>query len=112
MARSSTSVSASSTASATIRVCSTRSWRWPPTPTADPIAPGGSTAANERRAHMPDISFTLGWVIYYVDEPAEAAAFYEQTFGLKVEFVAPGGSFAQLDTGGTKLAFASYDLGE
>jgi lactoylglutathione lyase len=61
---------------------------------------------------MPDISFTLGWVIYYVDQPAEVAAFYEQTFGLKVEFVAPGGSFAQLDTGATKLAFASYDLGE
>jgi lactoylglutathione lyase len=61
---------------------------------------------------MPDISFTLGWVIYYVDEPAEAASFYEKTFGLKVEFVGPGGAYAQLDTGSTKLAFASYELGE
>ncbi len=54
----------------------------------------------------------LGWVIVYVDEPAAAAEFYEKTFGLRSEFVAPGGSYAQLDTGPTKLAFAAYDLGE
>jgi lactoylglutathione lyase len=54
----------------------------------------------------------LGWVIVYVDEPPAAAEFYERTFGLRSEFVAPGGSYAQLDTGPTKLAFASYDLGE
>src|SRR4051812_44821016 len=54
----------------------------------------------------------LGWVIVYVDEPPAAAEFYERTFGLAAEFVAPGGSYAQLDTGPTKLAFASYELGE
>jgi lactoylglutathione lyase len=61
---------------------------------------------------MPDSTFSLGWVIVYVDAPPESAAFYERTFGLTVEFVAPGGSYAQLDTGPTKLAFASYALGE
>jgi lactoylglutathione lyase len=54
----------------------------------------------------------LGWVIVYVDEPPAAAHFYERTFGLQTEFVASGGSYAQLDTGPTKLAFASYELGD
>jgi lactoylglutathione lyase len=54
----------------------------------------------------------LGWVIVYVDDPAEAAAFYERAFGLRSEFVVPGGTYAQLDTGPTRLAFAAYALGE
>jgi lactoylglutathione lyase len=57
-------------------------------------------------------AMTLGWVIVYVDDAAEAAAFYERAFGLRSELVVPGGSFAQLDTGPTKLAFAAYALGE
>jgi lactoylglutathione lyase len=61
---------------------------------------------------MPEITFSLGWVIVYVDEPATVAAFYERTFGLRVEFAVPDGSYASLDTGATKLAFASYALGE
>ena len=34
------------------------------------------------------------------------------SFGLRGEFTAPDGSYAQLDTGSTRLAFASYALGE
>jgi lactoylglutathione lyase len=55
---------------------------------------------------------TLGWVIVYVDEPAQAAAFYDRTFGMSVEFSSPDGDYAQLATGTTRLAFASYALGE
>lgn len=61
---------------------------------------------------MADVELRLGWVIVYVDAPTAASAFYERTFGLLGEFAAPDGSYAQLDTGATKLAFASYDLGE
>jgi len=61
---------------------------------------------------MSEVELRLGWVIVYVDEPAEASAFYQRTFGLRGEFAAPDGSYAQLDTGATKLAFASYGLGE
>lgn len=57
-------------------------------------------------------SLTLGWVIVYVEDPVASSAFYEQTFGLQPEFADPGGDYAQLDTGQTKLAFASYALGE
>lgn len=59
-----------------------------------------------------DLKMTLGWVIVYVDDPAEAAAFYERTFGLPPDFVGPGGTYAQLATGPTRLAFAAYTLGE
>jgi lactoylglutathione lyase len=58
------------------------------------------------------IELRLGWVIAYVDDPPAASAFYQQTFGLKGEFASPGGEYAQLDTGATKLAFASYALGD
>jgi lactoylglutathione lyase len=61
---------------------------------------------------MADVELGLGWVIVYVDEPAVASAFYQATFGLRGEFASPEGSYAQLDTGATKLAFASYGLGE
>jgi uncharacterized glyoxalase superfamily protein PhnB len=54
----------------------------------------------------------LGWVIAYVEDPRAASAFYAETFGLRAEFASPEGSYAQLDTGPTKLAFASYALGE
>jgi uncharacterized glyoxalase superfamily protein PhnB len=56
------------------------------------------------------MKMTLGWTIVYVDDPAAAAQFYEQTFGLEPEFVA-GHDYAQMRTGTTKLGFASYELG-
>jgi lactoylglutathione lyase len=55
---------------------------------------------------------TLGWTIVYVDDPVAASTFYERAFGLRPEFAAPDGTYAQLDTGQTKLAFAAYSLGE
>jgi catechol 2,3-dioxygenase-like lactoylglutathione lyase family enzyme len=61
---------------------------------------------------MAETELKLGWVIAYVEDPRAASAFYEQTFGLRAEFAAPDGSYAQLDTGPTRLAFASYALGE
>jgi predicted enzyme related to lactoylglutathione lyase len=55
---------------------------------------------------------TLGWTIVYVEDPVAASAFYASTFGLEPEFASPDGSYAQMDTGQTKLAFASYALAE
>jgi uncharacterized glyoxalase superfamily protein PhnB len=59
-----------------------------------------------------DLKMALGWVIVYVDDPGAAAAFYERTFGLPGDFVHPSGTYAQLATGTTRLAFAAYSLGE
>ena len=61
---------------------------------------------------MSDPELKLGWVIVYVDEPAAASSFYQEAFGLRPEFTGPDGSYAQLDTGPTKLAFASHELGD
>ena len=55
---------------------------------------------------------TLGWTIVYVEDPVAASAFYARTFGLTPEFASPDGSYAQMDTGQTKLAFASYALAD
>ena len=54
----------------------------------------------------------LGWVIVYVDDPPAAREFYMRAFGLQGGFVAGSGTYAELDTGATKLAFAAYALGE
>lgn len=56
---------------------------------------------------MADFELTLGWVIVYVDDPAETAAFYERVFGLRVEFGFE--TYAQMDTGATKLGFAAHE---
>jgi uncharacterized glyoxalase superfamily protein PhnB len=79
----------------------------------DLAGPVGDHRAGQRRreVRVTGLEMRLGWVIVYVDEPPAAADFYARTFGLRSEFVGPGGSYAQLDTGPTKLAFASYELG-
>jgi lactoylglutathione lyase len=54
----------------------------------------------------------LGWVIVYVPDVEEAVAFYERSFGLERNFVSEEGDFGELNTGATKLGFASEALGE
>ena len=54
----------------------------------------------------------LGWVIVYVDDPPAARDFYMEAFGLHGGFAVPSGTYAELDTGPTTLAFAAYALGE
>ncbi len=54
----------------------------------------------------------LGWVIAYVPDVEAAIAFYERAFGLQRNFVAEDASFGELNTGETKLAFASEQMGD
>ena len=54
------------------------------------------------------MTLSLGWVIVFVEDAVEAAAFYTTTFGIPHDFTSPDGSHAQLNTGQTKLAFATY----
>jgi lactoylglutathione lyase len=61
---------------------------------------------------MADGPMLLGWVIVYVDDPPATREFYMRAFGLQGGFVAPSGTYAELDTGATRLAFAAYALGE
>lgn len=51
----------------------------------------------------------FGYTILYVKDVEKTVAFYESAFGLKRKFVHESG-YGELDTGETKLAFASVDL--
>ena len=51
----------------------------------------------------------LGYVILYVPALEPTLAFYEKVFGLERRFVHESGTYAELETGATALAFAQED---
>ncbi len=55
---------------------------------------------------------SLGYVILYVDDVAGALSFYEEAFGLSRRFFNDdnGMAYGELETGATRLAFASMEL--
>ena len=55
---------------------------------------------------------SLGYVILYVDDVAGTLAFYEEAFGLRRRFFNDdnGMAYGELETGATRLAFASFKL--
>lgn len=53
---------------------------------------------------------TLGHIIFYVQDVEKTMAFYETAFGIEAAFIDPTGHYGQMETGGTALAFASYEL--
>lgn len=54
----------------------------------------------------------FGYTILYVPDVAASVAFYERAFGLARRFVHESGTYAELETGATTLAFASETLAE
>lgn len=54
----------------------------------------------------------LGYIIYYVKGVEETLNFYERAFSFKRRFIHESGSYGELDTGATTLAFASLELAE
>lgn len=57
-------------------------------------------------------SVSLGYVILYVNDVAASLAFYEKAFGLVRRFFHEenGKAYGELETGATRLAFASVEL--
>jgi len=57
---------------------------------------------------------SLGYVILYVNDVAASLAFYENAFGLARRFFHDdhGKAYGELETGATRLAFASVVLAE
>lgn len=47
----------------------------------------------------------LGYVIMYVKDIQETVLFYEKAFGLKRRFIHESGTYAEMETGSTALAF-------
>ena len=54
----------------------------------------------------------FGYTIVYVPDVAASIAFFEAAFGLQRRFVHPSGTYGELDTGETTLAFAEHALGD
>lgn len=52
----------------------------------------------------------LGYTILYVPDVAAAVDFYERAFGLSRGFVHESGTYAEMETGATRLAFAHEEL--
>ena len=57
-------------------------------------------------------SVSLGYVILYVKDVSATLAFYEEAFGLSGRFFHDdnGKAYGELETGATRLAFASLEL--
>jgi uncharacterized glyoxalase superfamily protein PhnB len=54
----------------------------------------------------------LGYCIYYVESVGDTLRFFEAAFGQKIRFLHESGSYGELDTGETILAFASHEMGD
>lgn len=52
----------------------------------------------------------LGYVILYVPDVEQSKAFYQAAFGLEPGFVHESGTYGEMATGSTKLAFAGEVL--
>ena len=52
----------------------------------------------------------LGYVIIYVPDVPKAVAFYSKAFGMAARFIHKTGGYAELETGGTALAFAQEEF--
>ena len=52
----------------------------------------------------------FGYTILYVEDVASTLAFYGQAFGLATRYMHESGSYGELETGATALAFVSHTL--
>jgi uncharacterized glyoxalase superfamily protein PhnB len=54
----------------------------------------------------------LGYIILYVPDVLATVAFYERAIGLGRRFVHESGMYAEMETGGTALAFAHLSMAD
>lgn len=54
----------------------------------------------------------FSYTILYVEDVLQAVAFYEKAFGLKQRFVHESNQYAEMETGGTTLAFTANELAQ
>jgi lactoylglutathione lyase len=54
----------------------------------------------------------LGYTIVYVPDVAASLRFFSDAFGLSKRFLHESGTYGELDTGETTLAFAAHELGD
>ena len=54
----------------------------------------------------------FGYTIIYVPDVAASLAFFDQAFGLPTRFLHESGTYGELETGETALAFAAHELAQ
>ncbi len=54
----------------------------------------------------------LGYTIVYVPDVAASLRFFTDAFGMQQRFLHESGTYGELDTGNTTLAFAAHELGD
>lgn len=54
----------------------------------------------------------FGYTIAYVPDVAQSLQFFERAFGFATRFLHESGTYGELETGDTALAFASHELAE
>ncbi len=54
----------------------------------------------------------FGYTIIYVSNVDASLTFFEKAFGLPRRFLHESGTYGELDTGATALAFAAHELGD
>jgi catechol 2,3-dioxygenase-like lactoylglutathione lyase family enzyme len=54
----------------------------------------------------------FGYTIIYVPNVAASLAFFNTAFGIPSRFLHESGTYGELETGATTLAFAAHELGE
>ena len=54
----------------------------------------------------------FGYTIIYVPDVAASLAFFTRAFGLARRFLHESGTYGELETGATTVAFAAHALGE
>jgi lactoylglutathione lyase len=54
----------------------------------------------------------FGYTIIYVPDVAASLDFFERAFGLQRRFLHESGTYGELNTGATTLAFAAHEIGD
>ncbi|AMS17362.1 Uncharacterized conserved protein PhnB, glyoxalase superfamily [Pseudomonas sp. NFPP07] len=54
----------------------------------------------------------FAYTIFYVPDVSTSLAFFNRAFGLPTRFLHESGTYGELETGATTLAFAAHELGE
>jgi len=53
----------------------------------------------------------FAYTIFYVPDVSASLAFFNRAFGLSTRFLHESGTYGELETGATALAFAAHELG-
>lgn len=72
----------------------------------------GSRLSSQTLGPLKEIAVKFGYTIIYVPDVPASLEFFTCAFGIERRFLHESGTYGELETGQTALAFAAHDLGE